>query len=234
MVQIAPSILAADFANLGNAIRLVESAGAEVIHVDVMDGHFVPNITMGPPVVASIRKVTTLPLDVHLMIEDPDAYIQPFVEAGADWISVHVEACRHLDRTVQLIRSCGAKPGVVLNPATSISTLDETLRLVDFVLVMTVNPGFGGQRFLPYTLEKVQRLRKVIQHKGLSAKIEVDGGIGLENVADLVKSGANILVVGSQIFGDPDPAAAVRETEDTGRAMRSRSADVGLNLGGFE
>ena len=216
MVQIAPSILAADFANLGNAIRLVESAGAEVIHVDVMDGHFVPNITMGPPVVASIRKVTTLPLDVHLMIEDPDAYIQPFVEAGADWISVHVEACRHLDRTIQLIRSCGAKPGVVLNPATSLSTLDETLRLVDYVLVMTVNPGFGGQRFLPYTLEKVQRLRKVIQHKGLSAKIEVDGGVGLENVPDLVKSGANILVVGSQIFGDPDPAEAVQEAEGTG------------------
>ena len=211
MVQIAPSILAADFANLGNAIRLVESAGADIIHVDVMDGHFVPNITMGPPVVASIRKVTTLPLDVHLMIEDPDAFVQPFADAGADWISVHVEACRHLDRTLQLIRSCGAKPGVVLNPATSLSTLDETLRLVDYVLVMTVNPGFGGQRFLPYTLEKVQRLRKVIQHKGLSAKIEVDGGIGLENVPDLVRSGANILVVGSQIFGTPDPADAVRK-----------------------
>ena len=211
MIQIAPSILAADFANLGDAIRLAESAGAEVIHVDVMDGHFVPNITMGPPVVASIRKVTTLPLDVHLMIEDPDAYVQPFVDAGADWISVHVETCPHLDRTLQLIRSLGAKPGVVLNPATSLSTVDEALRLVDYVLVMTVNPGFGGQRFLPYTLEKVQRLRKVIQHKGLSAKIEVDGGISLENVPDLVKSGAGILVVGSQIFGDPDPAAVVRK-----------------------
>lgn len=211
MVQIAPSILAADFANLANAIRLVESAGADLIHVDVMDGHFVPNITMGPPVVASIRKVTTLPLDVHLMIEDPDSYIQPFADAGADWISVHVEACQHLDRTLQLIRSWGAKPGVVLNPATSLSTLDETLRLVDYVLVMTVNPGFGGQRFLPYTLEKVQRLRKVIQHKGLSAKIEVDGGISFENVPDLVRSGANILVVGSQIFGAPDPADAVRK-----------------------
>lgn len=211
MVQIAPSILAADFADLGNSIRLVESAGAEVIHVDVMDGHFVPNITMGPPVVASIRKVTSLPLDVHLMIEDPDAYVQPFVDAGADWISVHVETCPHLDRTLQLIRSCGAKPGVVLNPATSLSTLDEVLRIVDHVLVMTVNPGFGSQRFLPYTLEKVQRLRKVIQHKGLSARIEVDGGVSLENVPDLVKSGANILVVGSQIFGDPDPADAVRK-----------------------
>jgi ribulose-phosphate 3-epimerase len=211
MVQIAPSILAADFANLGSAIRLVESAGAEVIHVDVMDGHFVPNITMGPPVVASIRKVTSLPLDVHLMIEDPDAYVQSFIDVGADWVSVHVETCPHLDRTLQLIRSLGAKPGVVLNPATSLSTLDEVLRIVDHVLVMTVNPGFGGQRFLPYTLEKVQRLRKVIQHKGLSAKIEVDGGVGLENVPDLVKSGANILVVGSQIFGDPDPAAAVKK-----------------------
>ena len=211
MVQIAPSILAADFANLGGAIRLVESAGAEVIHVDVMDGHFVPNITMGPPVVASIRKVTSLPLDVHLMIEDPDAYIQPFADAGADWISVHVETCPHLDRTLQLIRSYGARPGVVLNPATSLSTLDEALRLVEYVLIMTVNPGFGGQRFLPYTLEKVQRLRKVIQHKGLSARIEVDGGVSLENVPDLVRSGANILVVGSQIFGDPDPAAAVKQ-----------------------
>jgi ribulose-phosphate 3-epimerase len=220
MVQIAPSILAADFANLGGAIRLVESVGAEVIHVDVMDGHFVPNITMGPPVVASIRKVTSLPLDVHLMIEDPDAYIQPFVDAGADWISVHVETCPHLDRTLQLIRSLGAKPGVVLNPATSLSTLDEVLRIVDHVLVMTVNPGFGGQRFLPYTLEKVQRLRKVIQHKGLSAKIEVDGGVSLENVPDLVKSGAQILVVGSQIFGDPDPAAAVKKL----KALAERSA----------
>jgi ribulose-phosphate 3-epimerase len=220
MVQIAPSILAADFADLGNAIRLAESAGAEVIHVDVMDGHFVPNITMGPPIVASVRKVTTLPLDVHLMIEDPDAYIQPFVDAGADWISVHVETCPHLDRTLQLIRSLGARPGVVLNPATPLSTLDEALRLVDYVLVMTVNPGFGGQRFLPYTLEKVERLKRVIQHKGLSAKIEVDGGVSLENVPDLVKSGANILVVGSQIFGDPDPAAAVRKL----KAVAERSA----------
>ncbi|MCI0420277.1 MAG: ribulose-phosphate 3-epimerase [Acidobacteria bacterium] len=211
MVQIAPSILAADFARLGEAIRLVETGGADVIHVDVMDGHFVPNITMGPPVVASIRKVTTLPLDVHLMIEDPDAYIQSFVDAGADWISVHIETCPHLDRTLQLIQSLGAKPGVVLNPATSLRTLDEALRLVDYVLIMTVNPGFGAQRFRPYTLEKIQRLRKVIQHKGLSARIEVDGGVSLENVPDLVGNGAEILVAGTQIFGDPDPAAAVRK-----------------------
>src|SRR5262245_46281643 len=226
MVRIAPSILAADFANLGSAIRLVESAGAEVIHVDVMDGHFVPNITMGPPVVASIRKVTSLPLDVHLMIEDPDAFVQSFIDAGADWISVHVETCPHLDRTLELIRSLGAKPGVVLNPATSLSTLDEVLRIVDHILVMTVNPGFGGQRFLPYTLEKVQRLRKVIQHKGLSAKIEVDGGVTLENVADLVKSGASILVVGSQIFRDPDPAAVVRQLKAVGE--RSAASLPGL------
>jgi ribulose-phosphate 3-epimerase len=166
---------------------------------------------MGPPVVASLRKVTTLPLDVHLMIEDPDAYIEPFAEAGADWISVHVETCPHLDRTLQLIRSLGAKPGVVLNPATPLSTLEEALRLAEYVLVMTVNPGFGGQHFLPYTLEKVQRLRKVIQHKGLSVRIEVDGGVSSENVPDLVRSGASILVVGSQIFGAPDPVAAVRK-----------------------
>jgi|SRR5262245_2172967 len=226
MIQIAPSILAADFAHLGDAIRLTESAGADIIHVDVMDGHFVPNITMGPPVVASIRKVTTLPLDVHLMIEEPDAYIQPFVDAGADWISVHVETCRHLDRTLESIRSLGAKPGVVLNPGTSLNTLDEALRLVDHVLIMTVNPGFGGQRFLPYTLEKVQRLRNVIQHKGLSARIEVDGGVTLENVADLVKSGASILVVGSQIFRDPDPAAVVRQLKAVGE--RSAASLPGL------
>ncbi|MBM3802531.1 MAG: ribulose-phosphate 3-epimerase [Acidimicrobiia bacterium] len=211
MVQIAPSLLAADFADLGGAIRLVESAGADAIHVDVMDGHFVPNITMGPPVVASLRRVTTLPLDVHLMIEDPDAYIEPFASAGADWISVHVESCRHLDRTLQLIRSLGARPGVVVNPATSLSTLDEALPLAEYVLVMTVNPGFGGQHFLPYTLEKVWRLRKVIQHKGLPIRIEVDGGVCSGNVPDLVRSGASILVVGSQIFGAPDPVAAVRK-----------------------
>src|SRR5215471_6268143 len=165
MVRIAPSILAADFSNLGDAIRLTESGGAEVIHVDVMDGHFVPNISIGPPVVASIRKVTSLPLDVHLMIEDPDAYIQAFAEAGANWISVHVEACRHLDRTIHLVRSHGLKAGVVLNPATPLSSLDEILRVVDYVLVMSVNPGFGGQEFIPATLEKIARLRKVIQEK---------------------------------------------------------------------
>lgn len=214
MIQIAPSILAADFARLGAAIRSVEAGGADLIHVDVMDGHFVPNLTLGPPVVASIRQVTTLPLDVHLMIEDPDAYIPAFAEAGADWISVHVEACRHLDRTVEFIRSFKARAGVVLNPATPVGLLDEVLRLVDYVLIMTVNPGYGGQKFIPYSLEKIQRLRKVIQHKALSVRIEVDGGVTFDNVAALVQSGAQILVAGSQIFGAPDPAAAVRTMKE--------------------
>ena len=210
MIQIAPSILAADFTDLRGAIQTVESGSADVIHLDVMDGHFVPNISLGPTVVSSIRKVTTLPLDVHLMIEDPDSYIPAFIEAGANWISVHVETCRHLDRTIELIRSFGAQVGVVLNPATPLTVLDEVLRSVDYVLVMTVNPGFGGQRFIHHCLEKIQRLRKVIQHKGLSARIEVDGGVTFDNVASLVQSGAEILVAGSQIFGDPEPAAAVR------------------------
>ncbi len=214
MIQIAPSILAADFARLGDAIGAVEAGGADLIHMDVMDGHFVPNITFGPPLVASIRKVTTLPLDVHLMIEDPDAYIPAFAEAGANWISVHVETCRHLDRTLQLIRSFGLKAGVVLNPATGLSSLDESLRLVDYVLLMSVNPGFGSQRFLPYVLEKIERLRKVIQHKGLSARIEIDGGVSFETLEEVVRSGAQILVTGSQIFGDPSPADAVRRMKE--------------------
>jgi ribulose-phosphate 3-epimerase len=214
MIQIAPSILAADFARLGESIRMVETGGADLLHLDIMDGHFVPNISFGPPVVASVRKVTTLPLDVHLMIEDPDAYVEAFAEAGANWISVHVETCRHLDRTLNLIRSFGIEAGVVLNPATPLSTLDEALRLADYVLLMSVNPGFGGQQFLPYVLEKIQRLRKVIQHKGLSARIEVDGGVSFENLADLVHSGAQVLVVGSHVFGDPNPTAVVRRMKE--------------------
>jgi ribulose-phosphate 3-epimerase len=214
MIQIAPSILAADFARLGESIRMVETGGADLLHLDIMDGHFVPNISFGPPVVASVRKVTTLPLDVHLMIEDPDAYVEAFAEAGANWISVHVETCRHLDRTLNLIRSFGIEAGVVLNPATPLSTLDEALRLADYVLLMSVNPGFGGQQFLPYVLEKIERLRKVIQHKGLSARIEVDGGVSFENLADLVHSGAQVLVVGSHVFGDPNPTAVVRRMKE--------------------
>lgn len=214
MVQIAPSILSADFARLGEEIQLVESAGADVIHVDVMDGHFVPNITMGPPVVASIRKATTLPLDVHLMVESPDDFIASFAQAGANWISVHVEVSPHLDRTIQLIKSFKLKAGIVLNPATPLAAVDEVLKLVDFVLIMSVNPGFGGQTFIPYAVEKIQRLRKIIQHKALSVKIEVDGGVGLDNLRDLVRNGADILVCGSQIFRAPDPAAMVRKMQE--------------------
>ncbi len=217
MVQIAPSILSADFARLGEEIQLVESAGADVIHVDVMDGHFVPNITMGPPVVASIRKATTLPLDVHLMVESPDDFIAPFAQAGANWISVHVEVSPHLDRTIQLIKSFKLKAGIVLNPATPLAAVDEVLKLVDFVLIMSVNPGFGGQTFIPYAVEKIQRLRKIIQHKALSVKIEVDGGVGLDNLRDLVRNGADILVCGSQIFRAPDPAAMVRKMQELAR-----------------
>ena len=214
MIQIAPSILAADFARLADSIHSVEAAGADLIHLDVMDGHFVPNITIGPPVVASIRKVTSLPLDVHLMIEDPDAYIPAFAEVGADWISVHVEACKHLDRTLQLVRSHKLKAGVVLNPATPLTCLDEVLKLVDYVLIMSVNPGFGGQKFIPAVLEKIERLRKIILHRALPVKIEVDGGLGLDNLPDLIRSGAEILVIGSQIFGSENPGEVLRRIID--------------------
>ncbi|MCY3756476.1 MAG: ribulose-phosphate 3-epimerase [Acidobacteria bacterium] len=214
MIQIAPSILAADFAALGEQVRTVEEAGAHLLHLDVMDGHFVPNITLGPPVVASIRQITRLPLDVHLMIENPDAYLEAFADAGADWISVHAEACAHLDRTLNRIRSLGLSTGVVLNPATSLSVLDNVLPLVDFVLIMSVNPGFGAQKFIPYSLQKIEELRKMIDRRGLSVKIEVDGGVSLVNLCALVRSGAEVLVAGSQIFGSPDPGAVVREMID--------------------
>ena len=214
MIQIAPSILAADFAALGEQVRTVEDAGAHLLHLDVMDGHFVPNITFGPPVVASIRKITRLPLDVHLMIENPDAYIEAFADAGANWISVHAEACAHLDRTLNRIRSLGLSTGVVLNPATSLSVLDNVLSLVDFVLIMSVNPGFGAQEFIPYSLRKVEDLRKMIDRRGLSVKIEADGGGSLDNLCPLVRSGAEVLVAGSQIFGSPDPGAVVRQMID--------------------
>ena len=214
MVQIAPSILSADFAHLSNEIQSVEEGGAHLLHLDVMDGHFVPNITLGPPVVASIRKTTRLPLDVHLMIENPDAYIGAFADAGADWISVHAEACSHLDRTLNQIRSLGLSTGVVLNPATSLGVLENVLPLVDFVLIMSVNPGFGAQRFIPYSLQKIENLRKMIDRKGLSVKIEVDGGVSLDNMCELVRRGAEILVAGSQIFGSQNPGDMVRRMID--------------------
>jgi ribulose-phosphate 3-epimerase len=208
-VEIAPSILSADFARLAEQIQMVEEGGADIIHVDVMDGHFVPNLTLGPPVVAAIRKVTSLPLDTHLMIETPDKYVEAFADAGANMISVHPEAAIHLHRTISLIRKVGAAPGVVLNPATPIGVLDEILADVDYVLIMSVNPGFGGQKFIPRSTEKVARLRAMIRDRGLATRIEIDGGIGLENAGEVVGAGAEMLVAGSSIFGDPDPVGAV-------------------------
>jgi ribulose-phosphate 3-epimerase len=209
-VEIAPSILAADFASLGEAIRAVERGGATLLHVDVMDGHFVPNISIGVPVVASLRKATRLPLDVHLMIERPELYIQAFAEAGADMISVHQEATPHLDRAISMIREHGCQSGAVINPATPVSTLSEVLGHVDHVLVMSVNPGFGGQKFIPGALEKIRELKRIREAYNHLFRIEVDGGVGPDNVADLVRAGAEILVAGTSIFHTPNAAEAVR------------------------
>lgn len=209
-VEIAPSILAADFACLGEGIRAVERGGAAMLHVDVMDGHFVPNISIGVPVVASLRKATRLPLDVHLMIENPELYIQAFAEAGADMISVHQEATPHLDRALSMIREHGCRPGAVINPATPVPALFEVLGNLDHVLVMSVNPGFGGQKFIPGALGKIRELKRIRQSYNHSFRIEVDGGVGPENVADLVRAGAEILVAGTSIFHTPDAAEAVR------------------------
>lgn len=204
MTRIAPSILSADFARLGEEIRAAEAAGAHLIHVDVMDGHFVPNITIGPPVVESIRKVTSLPLDVHLMIEDPDRYLADFVKAGADIITVHYEASVHLHRSIQHIRESGALAGVSINPATPVLVLEPVLRDLDMVLVMSVNPGFGGQKFIPYSIEKIKALRRMFSAAGLPGVIEVDGGVTTANAADIVAAGADILVMGSAFFGSAD------------------------------
>jgi ribulose-phosphate 3-epimerase len=209
MVEIAPSILSADFARLDREIEAVKRGGASMIHVDVMDGHFVPNITIGPPVVQSLRSATDLLLDCHLMIEDPDRYVPEFVKAGAGMVSVHQEACRHLDRSIHLIRDHGALAGVVINPGTPVHTLDEVLAIVDFVLVMSVNPGFGGQAFIPSALRKVEDLDRIRQERGLSYRIEIDGGASLENIAAIVRAGCDIVVAGSSIFGTSDPKAAV-------------------------
>jgi ribulose-phosphate 3-epimerase len=204
MVKIAPSILSADFSRLGEELKTVEEAGADWIHVDVMDGHFVPNITIGPMVVEAVKKSTKLPLDVHLMIEDPDFYIPQFVKAGADIITVHVEVCKHLQRTIRTIKEQKKIAGVVLNPATSLNTLDHILNEVDLILLMSVNPGFGGQEFIPSTVKKIERLRRMIDDAKLKVDIEVDGGIKPENARDVVNAGANILVAGASVFKSKD------------------------------
>jgi ribulose-phosphate 3-epimerase len=207
---LAPSILSADFARLGEEIAAAARGGAGLVHVDVMDGHFVPNITLGPPVVRSIRKATTLPLDVHLMIEDADRYLDAFVDAGANWVSIHQEAVPHLQRAVAHLRQRGVRPGVVLNPATPIGTLEEVLPELDYVLVMSVNPGFGGQKFLPGSLEKVRRLRAQVVERGLKTLIEVDGGVDAGNARALVQAGAEVLVAGTAVFGEGDPEGGAR------------------------
>lgn len=209
-VEIAPSILAANFACLGDGIAAVEKGGADMLHVDVMDGHFVPNISIGVPVVASLRKATRMTLDVHLMIESPEAYIPAFAEAGADMISVHEEATPHLDRALSLIREHGCKPGAVINPATPVAALSEVFGIVDHVLVMSVNPGFGGQKFIPGALGKIRELKRIRESYNHTFRIEVDGGVGPDNVAELVRAGAEILVAGTSIFHTPDIAEAVR------------------------
>ncbi len=217
MIEILPSILAADFARLGDQIAAVERGGATMIHVDIMDGHFVPNLTLGPPVVESIRKVTKAKLDLHLMVEDPDTYAPLFIQAGADQVLVQQEACRHLDRTLRMIQGEGALAGVVINPATPVDTLSDVLELVDYVLVMSVNPGWGGQQFIPNALKKVKALAWKRRESGLNFEIEIDGGINLKNVADAVRAGCDWIVTGSSIFHTPDPEAAFREMQYAAR-----------------
>jgi ribulose-phosphate 3-epimerase len=213
-IDIAPSILSADFSRLGEEIQAVERGGADLLHVDVMDGHFVPNITVGLPVVKAIARVTTLRIDAHLMISEPGRYAVEFANAGANMVSVHVEADAHLHRTVMAIKAAGAQAGAVINPATPLESLQEILEFVDFVLIMSVNPGFGGQQFIPTALDKVRRLRRLIDQRGLPVRIEIDGGIDLNNIQQVVEAGAEIIVAGSAVFGAEDPATAVRELRE--------------------
>jgi ribulose-phosphate 3-epimerase len=220
-LQIAPSLLSADFAALGEAIERVEAGGADLIHVDVMDGHFVPNLTLGPPVVNSIRRRARVPLDVHLMIEEPDRFVEAFVEAGAGSVTVHVEAAVHLHRTIHFIKSLGALAGVALNPATPVVALEEIAGDLDYVLVMTVNPGFGGQTFIPRSESKVRLVRELLRAAGSSAPIEVDGGIDVHTAPRIVAAGADILVAGNAIFNSPDPTAATRALRAAAEAPAS-------------
>ena len=216
MFEIAPSILSADFTRLADEIKAVQEGGATVLHVDVMDGHFVPNITIGLPVVRSLRKATEMTLDCHLMITEPGRYAAQFVEAGADMVSVHIEADPHIHRTLTSIRSAGGKAGIAINPATPLAALEEALPFADFVLVMSVNPGFGGQAFIPTAVDKVRRLREMIESRSLPTRIEIDGGIDAGNILEVVEAGAEILVAGSAIYGKPSPAEAVRELLEKG------------------
>jgi ribulose-phosphate 3-epimerase len=223
MVQLVPSILSADFARLADAVAAAERGGGTVVHVDVMDGHFVPNITIGPPVVASLRKVTRLPLDCHLMIENPDDFIPAFADAGADWVSVHYEACRHLHRTLELIASHGMRPGVVLNPATRVNLIRDILPMVHHVLIMSVNPGFGGQKFIEFSLDKIQDLARMRSEMGLGFKIEVDGGVAHETIARVVQAGAELLVAGNAVFGAGD---AERDASALLKAARAAAGEL--------
>src|SRR5947199_3478322 len=214
MIEIAPSILSADFSRLGEQIATVERAGASLLHVDVMDGRFVPNITIGLPVVKAISRATRLPIDAHLMIVEPGRYAEQFVKAGAKMVSIHIEADPHAHRTLRAIRSAGALSGIAINPATSLWAIDEVLKFADYVLLMSVNPGFGGQEFIPASLDRVRRLRKMIDERGLRTRIEIDGGIDIDNIADITGAGAEIIVAGSAIFGSGDPGVAVRKLRE--------------------
>lgn len=218
-VRIAPSILSADFARLADEVARVEAGGADWLHVDVMDGHFVPNLTVGPPIVEALRKVTKLPLDVHLMITNADAYIKEFAEAGADYLTVHVEACPHLHRTVQAIKELGVKAGVTLNPATPIGSVEAILPDADLLLIMSVNPGFGGQSFIPSSLQKISQARAMIDRAGSRALLEVDGGVKVENAAQIVAAGADILVSGSAIFSTKDYGATIKAMRQAGQSQ---------------
>jgi len=222
VVELVPSILSADFAHLAEQIQAAERGGGTVIHVDMMDGHFVPNITMGPPVVASLRKVTKLPIDCHLMIENPDEFILALAEAGANWVSVHYEACRHLHRSLELIAQHGMKPGVVINPATRVNLLLDILPMVHHVLVMSVNPGFGGQQFIPFTLEKIRYVCAVRAELGLEYRVEVDGGVAEDTIVQVVEAGADLLVAGNAIFGDGHPEENARRLLHMARAVSGK------------
>ena len=224
MIELAPSILSADFSRLGEQAAAAIAGGGTVLHFDVMDGHFVPNITIGPPVLKSLRKAIEVPIDCHLMIENPDLYVPAFAEAGADWISVHQEACVHLHRTIELIRSHGVKAGVVINPATPVETLTDVLYMVDYVLVMSVNPGFGGQKFIPRSLDKIRKLATMRAASGSKFRIEVDGGIALDTVAEVVKAGAEILVAGNAVFGHGDIKENARKLLEAAKSATLQKA----------